>query len=119
MIATITVATVAALAAPVAGLLGYRQLKRAANARKIRITTPNSIDESGFVRIGGIDQWVSIRGEDLGNPVLLEILGGPGASNLVFLPAPTSGRSTSPSCAGTCAGPASRSPPAVPTGRAS
>ncbi|MDH6138199.1 proline iminopeptidase [Kitasatospora sp. GP30] len=86
MIATITVATVAALAAPVAGLLGYRQLKRAANARKIRITTPNSIDESGFVRIGGIDQWVSIRGEDLGNPVLLEILGGPGASNLVFLP---------------------------------
>ncbi|MER7988861.1 alpha/beta hydrolase [Streptomyces noursei] len=79
-------ATVAALAAPLAGLLGHRQLKRTANARKIRITGPNGIDEAGFVRIGGIDQWVSIRGEDLANPVVLEILGGPGASNLVFLP---------------------------------
>jgi pimeloyl-ACP methyl ester carboxylesterase len=86
MIATIAATTATVLAAPVAGLLGYRQLKRAANARKLRITSPAGIDESGFVRIGGIDQWVSIRGEDLANPVILEILGGPGASNLVFLP---------------------------------
>ncbi|GAB2687403.1 alpha/beta fold hydrolase [Kitasatospora kifunensis] len=89
MLATIAIATAASaavLAAPVAGLLGYRQLKRAANAKRLRITTPNRIDESGFVRIGGIDQWVSIRGEDRRNPVILEIQGGPGASNLVFLP---------------------------------
>jgi proline iminopeptidase len=30
------------------------------------------------VRIGGIDQWVSIRGADRRNPVLLYIHGGPG-----------------------------------------
>jgi proline iminopeptidase len=30
------------------------------------------------VRIGGIDQWVSIRGIDRKNPVLLYIHGGPG-----------------------------------------
>ncbi|WP_218026746.1 alpha/beta fold hydrolase [Nocardia inohanensis] len=38
------------------------------------------------MRIGGIDQWVSIRGEDLNNPVVLELHGGPGTTNLVFLP---------------------------------
>jgi proline iminopeptidase len=86
MLGTILAASTAVLAAPAAGLLGYRQLKRTVNAKHLCITTPNGIDESGFVRIGGIDQWVSIRGEDLRNPVILEILGGPGASNLVFLP---------------------------------
>ncbi|MBU3060491.1 alpha/beta hydrolase [Nocardia sp. NEAU-G5] len=82
----ILAAIVAAAAAPIAGLLGYRQLRRAANAKRLRITTANGIDESGFIRIGGIDQWISIRGDDLRNPVIVEIHGGPGASNLVFAP---------------------------------
>ncbi|MFG3202722.1 alpha/beta fold hydrolase [Streptomyces sp. NPDC048192] len=67
-------------------LLTYRALKRRANARKLAITTPNGVDESSYVRIGGIDQWISIRGEGRANPVILELHGGPGASNLVFLP---------------------------------
>ena len=37
-----------------------------------------SIDESGFVAIGGIDQYVTIRGDDSENPVLLLLHGGPG-----------------------------------------
>ncbi|MER6048704.1 alpha/beta hydrolase [Streptomyces sp. NPDC001793] len=86
MLGVIATASATVLAAPAVGLLGYRQLKRTTNAERLRITTPNGIDESGFVRIGGIDQWVSIRGEDRDNPVILEILGGPGASNLVFIP---------------------------------
>ncbi|QHC21291.1 alpha/beta hydrolase [Streptomyces sp. GS7] len=84
MLATILTASAATLATPVAGLLGYRQAKRTANAKRLRITSPNGIDESGFVRIGGIDQWVSVRGEDRRNPVILEIHGGPGASNLIY-----------------------------------
>ncbi|AKJ12534.1 proline iminopeptidase [Streptomyces incarnatus] len=67
-------------------LLTYRALKRRALAKKLAITTPNGIDESSYVRIGGIDQWISVRGEDRSNPVVLEIHGGPGASNLVFTP---------------------------------
>lgn len=76
--------TTATVAVPAAGLLGYRQARRAAHARRMRITGPYGIDESGFVRIGGIDQFVSIRGDDRRNPVMLEIHGGPGATNLVF-----------------------------------
>lgn len=33
---------------------------------------------SGFVPIGEIEQWVSMRGDDKGNPVILLIHGGPG-----------------------------------------
>ncbi len=37
----------------------------------MRVDTAKGIDEAGYVRIGGIDQWVQIRGDDRGNPVLL------------------------------------------------
>ena len=47
-----------------------------ANVRKI--LTPNGVERLEKVRIGGIDQWVSIRGRDKRNPVLLVIHGGPG-----------------------------------------
>jgi len=47
-----------------------------ANARKI--VTPNGVERLEAVRIGGIDQWVSVRGADRSNPVLLHIHGGPG-----------------------------------------
>ncbi|RRQ77133.1 proline iminopeptidase [Streptomyces griseofuscus] len=67
-------------------LLTYRALKRRALARSLRITTPNGVDESSYVRIGGLDQWISVRGEDRSNPVFLELHGGPGASNSIFTP---------------------------------
>lgn len=47
-----------------------------ANARKI--VTPNGIERTEKVRMGGVDQWVSIRGMDRRNPVLVFLHGGPG-----------------------------------------
>jgi pimeloyl-ACP methyl ester carboxylesterase len=38
-----------------------------------------SIDESRFVRIAGKDHWISIRGENRANPVILVLHGGPGS----------------------------------------
>ncbi|WP_218921034.1 alpha/beta hydrolase [Massilia putida] len=43
-----------------------------------RIVTPQGIEETRAVRIGGIEQWISVRGTDRRNPVLLMLHGGPG-----------------------------------------
>jgi pimeloyl-ACP methyl ester carboxylesterase len=51
---------------------------RRRNAKDYAITAPNGIDEGKYVEIGGIEQWITIRGEDRGNPVLLFLHGGPG-----------------------------------------
>lgn len=39
---------------------------------------PQKIDEEGFWPIGGIEQWVTVHGEDASNPVILVVHGGPG-----------------------------------------
>lgn len=36
------------------------------------------VDEKGFVRIGGIEQWVTVKGDRCDNPIILFISGGPG-----------------------------------------
>lgn len=41
---------------------------------------PTPINEQEFVKIGGLEQWISIRGEDPDAPVLLILHGGPGAA---------------------------------------
>jgi pimeloyl-ACP methyl ester carboxylesterase len=42
------------------------------------ITDPKGVDDEQFVAINGADQWVTIRGRDRGNPVIL-VVGGLGA----------------------------------------
>lgn len=38
----------------------------------------NSIAEISYLRLGGFDQWVMIRGENIANPILILLHGGPG-----------------------------------------
>jgi len=40
--------------------------------------SPVPVKEEMFVRIGGIDQWITIKGDDRNNPVILFLHGGPG-----------------------------------------
>lgn len=47
-----------------------------------KVVSPNGIDESKAVEIGGIRQWITIRGRNRSNPILLVIHGGPGAPDL-------------------------------------
>ncbi len=51
---------------------------RTRNARQYAVPSPKGVDEEQFVTIGGIEQWVTIRGWDRDNPVLLFLHGGPG-----------------------------------------
>lgn len=84
MIALAATLSAAVLATPAAGLFVHRALRRKQAAEALAITSPRGIDEQGFVRIGGIDQWISVRGEDRANPVIVEIHGGPGAANSIY-----------------------------------
>ena len=51
-----------------------------ANSR--RIVTPNGVEELVKVPINGIDQWLSIRGKDRRNPILLVLHGGPASPSM-------------------------------------
>lgn len=44
-----------------------------------------SVAEAGTVRIGGIDQWVLLRGREVGNPLMVYLHGGPGSSETAFV----------------------------------
>jgi pimeloyl-ACP methyl ester carboxylesterase len=60
------------------GFLELRSFVSKRNEQHYRITAERGIDEARYVRIGGIEQYVSIRGENRGNPVILFLHGGPG-----------------------------------------
>jgi pimeloyl-ACP methyl ester carboxylesterase len=84
MIGTILGSAAALVGMPVVGGLAYRKARQRQATKALQVTTPNGIVEQRFVRVGGIDQWIQLRGEDRSNPVLLVLHGGPGWPNAVF-----------------------------------
>ncbi|BDU20786.1 alpha/beta hydrolase [Dyella sp. GSA-30] len=51
-------------------------------AESRKIVTPNGIDALIKVKINGTEQWLSIRGKDKRNPILLFIHGGPASPDM-------------------------------------
>lgn len=87
-----TVSGLAVLAAALTlSAYGARAVAQARNAEALAITDPAGIDEEQFVSLGGADQWVTIRGRNRANPVILVVGGlgadGPGAVASPFLAA--------------------------------
>jgi pimeloyl-ACP methyl ester carboxylesterase len=80
-------ALVVVLVLAVGGGLGYRALRQHETEASLRIATPNGVDDASFVDIGGTPQWVTIRGQDRHNPVILVLHGGPGSAIAGLWPA--------------------------------
>jgi pimeloyl-ACP methyl ester carboxylesterase len=70
-----------------AGALGTRAWAQARNADDLAITVPPGVQEETFVTLGGVEQWVTVRGRDRRNPVLLVVggNGGPTGSSMTPL----------------------------------
>jgi hypothetical protein len=58
--------------------ISYRAYHQQQNSAALAIHTLNGIDEAMFVPIGGIKQWITIRGTNRDNPAVLFLHGGPG-----------------------------------------
>lgn len=63
-------------------LLVYRGYRRIIIRNETRITGPMGVEILKRVNLGGLDQWILIRGEDRTNPVLLWLHGGPGSPTM-------------------------------------
>ena len=55
---------------------------RAILAEVGKVVSANGIDEAKAIEIGGIRQWITVRGRDRRNPILLVLHGGPAAPEL-------------------------------------
>ena len=60
--------------------LVYRAWRQHRAETTMTVSAANGIDETTVLRIGNTRQWISIRGQDRRNPVVLVLHGGPGAS---------------------------------------
>ena len=74
---------IALLVVTVSCATGYRFFMQRQISRGRALHSANAIDTLDRVAIGGIDQWIEIRGQSVNNPILLFLHGGPGSA---FIP---------------------------------
>ena len=65
----------AIMAIAIIGLFAYRTYLK----RTTQIISPNGINSLEEITLGGLKQWIFIRSENIRNPVLIFLHGGPGA----------------------------------------
>ena len=67
-----------------AALLAWRAVRQQQIRSATAIESPAGIDSVEKVHLGGVDQWIHIRGHDRANPLLLMLHGGPGIPEMPF-----------------------------------
>jgi len=68
----------------VVAFFGWREYAQSSVIADRAITTGKGVELLEKVRIGGIDQWINVRGQNRDNPVLLHVHGGPGDPMMPF-----------------------------------
>jgi pimeloyl-ACP methyl ester carboxylesterase len=58
--------------------LAFPAFPQNSSTQLLPVGAPEPVKEEMFVRIGGIDQWITIKGNDRDSPVVLFLHGGPG-----------------------------------------
>ncbi len=76
LVALIVLVTIAAVA--------YRAVIQHRIANRLRITSSNGIDEAKYIDVSGAQEWITIRGQNRSNPVILFLHGGPAEANSPF-----------------------------------
>lgn len=66
------------------GIILLRIYAQHRTAARIRISSSNGIASIEKVRLGGLEQWIQIRGDDRTKPLLLFLHGGPGFPQMPF-----------------------------------
>lgn len=77
----VSIAVTLTIVVAVVALRFYAQGKTAAS---IRINSPHGIHSLEKIQLGGVDQWLQIRGQDSSKPILLFLHGGPGFPQMPF-----------------------------------
>src|SRR5437588_1582324 len=75
---------IAIFALLVSALVALRGYEQSQVAKRIAIKSPDGIAFVEKVRLGGVDQWIQIRGHDRTKPVLLFLHSGPGFPQMPF-----------------------------------
>lgn len=68
-------------------LLLYRKFLQYQVSEHRAIHSPNGLNSLEAVQIGGIQQWIQVRGQNVNNPILLFLHGGPGIAFIPMAPA--------------------------------
>lgn len=71
----------------IAALLWAREAMQKHITNTYAVTDPEGIEELKSINIGGVEQWIHIRGRKKNKPVLLWLHGGPGSSVIGLLDA--------------------------------
>ena len=71
----------------IAALLWAREAMQKHLTTTYAVQNPKGIEELKQVKIGGVDQWLHIRGRDRNNPMLLFLHGGPGSAMIGLMDA--------------------------------
>lgn len=65
--------------------LSFRAVWQRRIAHTERIDSANGINEAKFIKVNGAEEWITIRGDNKDNPIILFLHGGPSEANSPFV----------------------------------